>query len=128
MVYAAEAGAFDALAQDLLEDLAADLGYGLERLRGVAGPRAQHPRGAGAAGAAARRPSTASSTRSCCSRPCATTTGTLVDLRYVEANAAAVTYNRYPREQLIGARLLDLFPGQLENGPLRLYFRGDRDR
>ena len=34
MVYAAEAGAFDALAQDLLEDLAADLGYGLERLRG----------------------------------------------------------------------------------------------
>ncbi len=35
MVYAAEVGAFDALAQDLLEDLAADLGYGIGRLRAV---------------------------------------------------------------------------------------------
>jgi diguanylate cyclase (GGDEF)-like protein/PAS domain S-box-containing protein len=35
MVYAAEAGAFDALAQDLLEDLAADLGYGMQRLRAI---------------------------------------------------------------------------------------------
>jgi HD-GYP domain-containing protein (c-di-GMP phosphodiesterase class II) len=33
MVYAAEAGSFDAMAQTLLEDLAADLGYGLSRLR-----------------------------------------------------------------------------------------------
>jgi len=36
MVYAAETGAFDAHAQDLLEDLAADLGYGLHRLRVIA--------------------------------------------------------------------------------------------
>ncbi|MEI6361042.1 MAG: PAS domain S-box protein [Actinomycetes bacterium] len=35
MVYAAEVGAFDSLAQDLLEDLAADLGYGMQRLRAV---------------------------------------------------------------------------------------------
>jgi PAS domain S-box-containing protein len=35
MVYAAEVGAFDAHAQDLLEDLAADLGYGLQRLRAI---------------------------------------------------------------------------------------------
>jgi PAS domain S-box-containing protein len=33
MVYAAESGAFDAFAESLLEDLAADLGYGLARLR-----------------------------------------------------------------------------------------------
>jgi diguanylate cyclase (GGDEF)-like protein/PAS domain S-box-containing protein len=33
MVYASEPGAFDSLAQDLLEDLAADLGYGISRLR-----------------------------------------------------------------------------------------------
>jgi diguanylate cyclase (GGDEF)-like protein/PAS domain S-box-containing protein len=33
IVYAAETGAFDSLAQNLLEDLAADLGYGISRLR-----------------------------------------------------------------------------------------------
>ena len=48
--------------------------------------------------------------------------GRLVDLRYVEANAAACAYNRLTRDQMIGARLLDLFPGQLEHGPLRQYF------
>jgi diguanylate cyclase (GGDEF)-like protein/PAS domain S-box-containing protein len=48
--------------------------------------------------------------------------GALADLRYVEANAAAIAYNQLTREQMIGARLLDLFPGQLEHGPLREYF------
>ena len=36
MVYAAETGSFDDLARTLLEDLAADLGYGLSRLRDAA--------------------------------------------------------------------------------------------
>ncbi len=49
--------------------------------------------------------------------------GALIDLRYAEVNNAAVAYNRLTREQMIGARLLDLFPGQLEHGPLRDYFR-----
>ena len=48
--------------------------------------------------------------------------GALVDLRYADANQAAIDYNTIPREELIGARLLDLFPGQLEHGPLRQYF------
>ena len=49
--------------------------------------------------------------------------GHLIDLRYVEVNDAAVTYNNLSREQMVGARLLDLFPGQLDHGPLRQYFR-----
>lgn len=48
--------------------------------------------------------------------------GQLVDLRYVAVNDAALTYNKLSREQIVGARLLDLFPGQLEHGPLRQYF------
>lgn len=48
--------------------------------------------------------------------------GALVDLRYLEANDAAVAYNQLTREEMIGARLLDLFPGQLDHGPLRQYF------
>ncbi len=48
--------------------------------------------------------------------------GRLIDLQYLEANDAAVAYNQLTREQMIGARLLDLFPGQLEQGPLRQYF------
>jgi len=48
--------------------------------------------------------------------------GILIDLRYVEANEAAVTYNQLTRDEMIGARLLDLFPGQLEHGPLKQYF------
>jgi diguanylate cyclase (GGDEF)-like protein/PAS domain S-box-containing protein len=36
VAYAAEPHAFDAMARDLLEDLAADLGYGIGRLRAVA--------------------------------------------------------------------------------------------
>jgi PAS domain S-box-containing protein len=36
MVYAAETGSFDDMARSLLEDLAADLGYGLARLRDAA--------------------------------------------------------------------------------------------
>ena len=52
--------------------------------------------------------------------------GRLVDLRYVEANRAAVAYNRRPREELIGATMLELFPGLLEHGPLASYFAASR--
>ncbi len=48
--------------------------------------------------------------------------GLLVDLRYIEVNDAAVIHNKLSRERMIGARLLDLFPGQLDHGPLRQYF------
>ena len=48
--------------------------------------------------------------------------GALIDLRYIEVNDAAVAYNNLSRDQMVGARLLDLFPGQLDHGPLRQYF------
>ncbi len=48
--------------------------------------------------------------------------GALVDLRYAEANRAAVAYNRRPREELIGATMLELFPALLAQGPLASYF------
>ena len=48
--------------------------------------------------------------------------GVLADLRYVEVNEAACAYNRLRREEMIGARLLDLFPGQAMGGPLPEYF------
>lgn len=48
--------------------------------------------------------------------------GQIIDLEYREANQKAVEYNRSTYEQLIGSRLLQLYPGQLEDGPLRDYF------
>ena len=121
MVYAHEPGSFDALAQDLLEDLAADLGYGIERTRSMV--------------ALARTTDLESEQRQRLQSTLDSmidplilmdgvrdARGALVDLRYTDANQAAIDYNTIPREELIGARLLDLFPGQLEHGPLRQYF------
>jgi diguanylate cyclase (GGDEF)-like protein/PAS domain S-box-containing protein len=121
MVYADEAGTFDALAQDLLEDLAADLGYGIERLRGIRDlerstreEQEQRQR--------------LQATLDTMIDPFVVLegvrdeAGTLIDLRYSMANETAVAYNQLPREQVIGARLLDVSPGQLEHGPLQLYF------
>ena len=122
MVYADEPAAFDALAQELLEDLAADLGYGIERLRGIDALRAttareaeQHARLQGIFDSTIDPLVLMEGVRD--------ESGELVDLRYLEVNAAAIAYNQLTREQMVGARLLDLFPGQLEHGPLRQYFR-----
>jgi diguanylate cyclase (GGDEF)-like protein/PAS domain S-box-containing protein len=43
--------------------------------------------------------------------------GTIVDFRYTEANDAACRDDRMERDQLVGARLMDLFPG---HGPAGL--------
>lgn len=48
--------------------------------------------------------------------------GALVDLRYLDCNDAAWQYNQLTRDEMIGHRLLDLFPGQASDGPLPLYF------
>jgi diguanylate cyclase (GGDEF)-like protein/PAS domain S-box-containing protein len=48
-------------------------------------------------------------------------TGRIVDFTYADANAAACEYNRMTREELIGARLLDILPGQAGSGMLALY-------
>ena len=48
--------------------------------------------------------------------------GEIVDLEYADANDAALDYNQTTKAELIGKRVLDLYPGQLENGPMRQYF------
>ena len=100
MVYATEPGAFDALAQELLENLVADLGYGRwarpahHRRRGAApvDPRlharpVRHPRG----------------------RP--RRVGDVGRSALLEANDAAIAYNRVSREEFLGTTVLTLSPG-----------------
>lgn len=41
--------------------------------------------------------------------------GSLVDLEFVEANQAACSYNGMPRDELLGRRLLDLFPAMADS-------------
>lgn len=48
-------------------------------------------------------------------------TGEIVDFAYAEANEAACAYMRMSREQLLGASLLGLLPGQAGSGMLAMY-------
>jgi PAS domain-containing protein len=47
--------------------------------------------------------------------------GEIVDFVFEEANPAACEYNKMTYEELIGARLLDLFPGQTGTGLFEMY-------
>ncbi len=47
--------------------------------------------------------------------------GAVVDFIYVDANQAACDYNRRSREDLLGARLLDVLPGHEGTGLLGMY-------
>jgi PAS domain S-box-containing protein len=47
--------------------------------------------------------------------------GHIVDFEYLDANPAACEYNGVSREQLVGARLLDMLPGHLASGLLAMY-------
>lgn len=47
--------------------------------------------------------------------------GEIVDFVYADANEAACAYDQVPREALIGARLLELLPGQAGSGMLAMY-------
>ncbi|MEI8083645.1 MAG: PAS domain S-box protein, partial [Actinomycetes bacterium] len=47
--------------------------------------------------------------------------GMIVDFEYVEANKAACEYNGVEHRDLVGARLLDLFPGHVDSGLLDKY-------
>jgi diguanylate cyclase (GGDEF)-like protein/PAS domain S-box-containing protein len=122
VVYSPDLDAFDTASVALLEDLAATVGYGVAKLR--------HQR---------ERERLLLQSETERDRVRATldsmidpfveldavrgADGELVDLEYREANDAACVYNQLARDELIGRRLLDLYPGQLEHGPLRLYFR-----
>ena len=44
-------------------------------------------------------------------RPVRDEAGSIVDFIFADANARACEYNRMPREQMVGARLLELLPG-----------------
>jgi diguanylate cyclase (GGDEF)-like protein/PAS domain S-box-containing protein len=120
-VYAAEPGSFDDLALTLLEDLAADLGFGLSRLRASARLEealAEQEQWAG------RLRATLDSLLDpfALLESVRDEQGRLVDLRYLDANDAGVAYNRMPRDELIGSTMLTLFPGLLHSGPLAAYF------
>ncbi|MGV8966906.1 MAG: PAS domain S-box protein [Cellulomonas sp.] len=47
--------------------------------------------------------------------------GQIVDFRYLDANPSACTYNRLTLADLLGARLLDLFPGHAGTATLESY-------
>lgn len=47
--------------------------------------------------------------------------GQIVDFIYADANQAACEYNLRSREELVGMRLLDLLPGHVGEGLLKLY-------
>lgn len=47
--------------------------------------------------------------------------GRLIDLEFYDANPAACAYNAMPREELIGRRLLDLFPAMADSPSLDTY-------
>lgn len=48
-------------------------------------------------------------------------TGHIVDFRYDDANAAAYAYFDMSRDELIGSRLLDLFPRAKDDGSMNMY-------
>ncbi|MFN8157307.1 MAG: EAL domain-containing protein [Candidatus Nanopelagicales bacterium] len=122
MVYAAEPTAFDPTEIGLLADLAADIGYGLRRLQDV---RALRETSRAFADSTARLQATLDSMVDplVVLQAVRDEQGRLVDLEYVEANAAAASYNRTTRDGLIGHRVLELFPGHNDSGPLALYYR-----
>lgn len=120
VVYAAEPRAFDDDVPAALLDLAATLGFGLARLRDQHEREALLVRSEAEAG---RLRATLDSLFD----PLALLevvrdeSGRAVDLRYAEANDAAVAYNRTTREEMLGRTMLELFPNLGDEGPLAAY-------
>jgi diguanylate cyclase (GGDEF)-like protein/PAS domain S-box-containing protein len=122
VVFAAEPNAFDFSARELLEDLAATLGYGIGRLRDaqirdelLELTEAERARLRATLDSLFEPFALLAVVRDADGRGC--------DLRYVEANDAAIAYNRTTREEMIGRTMLDLFPNLGDEGPLADYLR-----
>lgn len=47
----------------------------------------------------------------------------IIDFTYVDANPAACDYNKRTRQELLGLRVLDLFPKQISYGLMEMYSR-----
>ena len=120
VVFASEPRAFDFASRELLEELAATLGYGLGRIRDA---QAREDLLALTEAERARLRATLDSLLD----PLALLDtvrdeqGRAVDLRYAEANDAAIAYNRTTRAEMIGRTMLDLFPNLRAEGPLAHY-------
>ena len=114
VTYANEAHAFDSAAQELLEDLAAEVGLGLERIEANRQLRVQRERLRGVFDSYFDPFVLLEAVRD--------DSGALVDLRYVEASDAACEHNGLTREEMIGSTIIELFPGQRDDGTLAGYF------
>ena len=120
VVFASEPRAFDFASRELLEELAATLGYGLGRIRDA---QEREDLLALTEAERARLRATLDSLLD----PLALLDtvrdeqGRAVDLRYAEANDAAIAYNRTTRAEMIGRTMLDLFPNLMAEGPLAHY-------
>ena len=122
MVYATEPTAFDATEIELLSDLARDIGYGLRRLLGM---RELVETTHAAEATSQRLQATLNSLLDpfVLLEAVRDAEGNLADLRYVEANDAAATYNQVKREDFLGRTVLELLPHQLAHGPMGMYVR-----
>ena len=121
MVYASEPTAFDPTEISLLSDLARGIGYGLRRLL-VTDELVDSTRAAEAARDRLQATIDTLLDPFVVFESVRDADGRLIDLRYVEANEAASAYNAVARQQLLGRRILELFPGHLTDGPLSQYF------
>jgi len=121
VVAATEAHAFDDRAATLLTTLASDLGLGLHRLRSVTAlarttteAEEQNARLQGVFDSQFDPFVLLETVRDASGAP--------VDLRYVAVSDATLEYNQLTRAQMIGHTIVELFPGQVDDGSLAGYF------
>ncbi len=120
VVYAADLQAFDAVTVRPLQDLAADLGYGIARLR------AEEKLGDTLEDLVAQRRRLQATLDSLIDPHVMLSAvrdeyGEVVDFVYADANTAACRQIRMTYEQLVGSRLMSLFPHHEASGLLAMY-------
>ena len=120
VVFSTEAHAFDFSSRELLEELAATLGYGIGRLR-VAQARDELLALSEAESVRLRATLDSLLDPIALLEVVRDVDGRAIDLRYVDANDAAIAYNRTTREDMLGRTMLDLFPNLRDEGPLDAY-------